>query len=276
MTTAIVTEAPRRLDFPHAGTGMRRVIRSEWTKFWSVRSTFWTLLSLVVVTVGFSTLIAWGTTSSLHKMSAKDLATLDPTSLAMAGIAFGQLAVAVLGALIVSSEFTTGGIKPTLSAVPNRLRVLAAKGIVFATVAFVIGTITAFGSFFVSMLFWNHYHMGVSLGAPNVLRAVIGGGLIIVGSGMFGFALAALLRHTAGAISTAVGLLFVAPALTGFLPGSWGHSINHYFTVNAGHHITDVVKVTGELQPWPGYLVFTIQWAVVLLAGAFLMRRRDA
>jgi len=275
MSTAIVP--PHRLEFPHAGTSLRRVIRSEWSKFWSVPSTFWTLLTAFVVTVGASTLIAWGASSSLDEMSAHDKATLDVTSTAMIGFAFGQLAMVVLGALVVSSEYGTGGIKATFSAVPARMKVLVAKGVVFCSVALVTGTIMAFVAFYCSMLFWDHYGLAADLGDPGVLRAVIGGGLLVAGSGMFGFAFAVLLRHTAGAITTAVGLLFVAPIiLTPLLPGTWGNKIDTYFTVNAGHHITDVLLLPHELRPWPGYLWFTLQWLVLIPIGAYLLHRRDA
>jgi ABC-2 type transport system permease protein len=273
MTTLTATE---QINWGHPGTRLSRVVRSEWTKLWSVRSTFWTLLSLVVVTVGFSSLIAWGTTSNLDKMSPHDLATLDPTNLSQAGIAFGQLAIAVLGVLVVSSEYSTGGIKATLTAVPQRMRVLSSKIVVFLVTALVVGMITAFASFGVSMLFWNHYGMGVTLGDPGVLRAVVGGGLLIAGSGMFGVAAGVLLRHTAGAITTAVGVLLVIPILTGLLPGAWGKDINKAFTTNAGQRITEVHHTAGQFTPWVGFLVFSLEWFVPLLVGAYLMKRRDA
>ncbi|MEP6526930.1 MAG: ABC transporter permease subunit [Nocardioidaceae bacterium] len=275
MSTEIVP--PQRLEFPNAGTSLRRVIRSEWSKFWSVRSTFWTLLTAFTVTVGASTLIAWGASSSLDEMSPSDRATLDVTSTAMVGFAFGQLAMVVLGALVVSSEYGTGGIKATFTAVPARMKVLIAKGVVFWSVALMTGIITAFVAFYCSMLFWKHYGLAAHLEDPGVLRAVIGGGLLVAGSGMFGFALAVILRHTAGAITTAVGLLFIAPLiLTPLLPGSWGDKFDTYLTVNAGHHITDVVMQPDQLAPWPGYLWFTLQWVVLLPIGAYLLQRRDA
>lgn len=277
MTTLEAT-APSRvhLDDRKANTSLIHVIRSEWTKIWSVRSTMWTLLSLVVVTIGLSTLFAWGATSNLDKMSPKDLATLDPTNAAMGGLLLGQLAIAVLGALVICTEYSTGGIKTTLSAVPNRLRVLLAKGLVFAVIATVVGMITAFAAFYISMIFWDRQGMADHLGDPGVLRAVIGGGLYVLASGMFGFAIGTLLRHSAGAISAVVGLLFLVPLLTGLLPGSWGSTINKYFTSNAGQRITEVVHVPGTLTPWTGYLALTIEWIIPMIVGAYLMKRRDA
>jgi ABC-2 type transport system permease protein len=275
MTT---TTAPPRFtsSLPAGGATTPRVIRSEWTKFWSLRSTWWTLLIAFVVTIGFATLLAWGASSNVNKMDAHDRATLDVTNLAMAGVAFGQLAFAVLGALVVASEYSTGGIKTTLVAVPNRLRVLLAKTLVLSLVAWVVGTAAAFVSFFVAMAFWSRHDLSVSLSDPGVLRAVFGAGLIALASGLLGLALGALIRHTAGSITTAVALLFVVPPLSGLLPGDWGRSISTHFTTNAGQRITEVIHTPGQLHPWPGYLWMLAECLIPLLVGAWLMRRRDA
>jgi ABC-type transport system involved in multi-copper enzyme maturation permease subunit len=274
MTTT--TPPTASFDDSRARTTLGHVVRSEWTKIWSVRSTFWTLLSLVVVTIGLSALFAWGASSHLADMNPHDRANLDVTSASMGGLLLGQLAIAVLGALVICSEYSTGGIKATLIAVPDRMRVLLAKGVVFAVLAFVVGLITAFGAFFVSMIFWSHHDLAAHLGDPGVLRAVIGGGLYVLASGMFGFTIGVLIRHSGGAIATVVGLLFVAPLLTNALPGSWGSTINKYFTANAGQHITDVIHPAGAVTPWIGYLTISVEWIVPLLVGAWLMKRRDA
>lgn len=276
MTTTTATPPVHRSDLPAGGATLAHVIRSEWTKFWTLRSTWWTLLIAFVVTVGFATLASWGASSHLDHMSPEDRATLDVTNVATVGIAFGQLALAVLGALIVASEYSTGGIKATFVAVPNRLRVLLAKTLVFAVVAWVVGTIAAFVSFWVSMLFWSRHHLAVSLSDPGVLRAVLGAGLIALASGLLGLALGALIRHTAGAITTAVALLFVIPPLTGLLPGHWGDVISKHFTTNAGQHITEVIHQPGSLGPWAGYFWMLAECVIPLLVGAWLMRRRDA
>jgi ABC-2 type transport system permease protein len=274
MTTT--TMPPRTASLPAGGATLPSVIRSEWTKLWSLRSTWWTLLIAFVVTIGFATLLAWGASSNVDKMSAEDRATLDVTNLAMAGVAFGQLAFAVLGALTVAGEYSTGGIKATFVAVPNRLRVLLAKVLVFSVVAWVVGTAAAFVSFFVAMTFWSSHHLSASLSDPGVLRAVFGAGLIALASGLLGLALGALIRHTAGSITAAVALLFVVPPLTNLLPGSWGKAISTRFTTNAGQRITEVIHTPGQLHPWPGYLWLLAECVIPLLLGAWLMRRRDA
>jgi ABC-2 type transport system permease protein len=276
MTTTATAPPARRSSMPTGGATLPRVIRSEWTKLWSLRSTWWTLLIEFVVTIGFATLIAWGASSNVDKMDAQDRATLDVTNIAMAGVAFGQLALAVLGALVVASEYTTGGVKATFVAVPNRLRVLLAKVLVFGVVAWVVGTVAAFISFFVAMTFWKSHDLQASLSDPGVLRAVFGAGLIALASGLLGLALGALIRHTAGSITAAVALLFVVPPLTGLLPGTWGKDISDRFTTNAGQRITEVIHTPGQLYPWPGYLWMLAECVIPLLVGAWLVRRRDA
>jgi ABC-2 type transport system permease protein len=275
MTTTMTP--PRRASvLPAGGATLPRVIRSEWTKFWSLRSTWWTLLIAFVVTIGFATLLSWGASSNVDKMSPQYRATLDVTNLAMVGVAFGQLAFAVLGALVVASEYSTGGIKTTFVAVPNRLRVLLAKVLVFASVAWVVGTAAAFVSFFVAMTFWSPHHLAASLSDPGVLRAVFGAGLIALASGLLGIALGALIRHTAGSITTAVALLFVVAPLTNLLPGTWGRNISLHFTTNAGQRITEVIHTPGQLHPWAGYFWMLAECVIPLIVGAWLMRRRDA
>jgi hypothetical protein len=260
---------------PRAAT-LFDVVRSEWTKFWSVRSTIWTLLLVVVLTVGFGALFAWGTETSFSQMPAEARADFDSTSTSLSGLIFAQLAIAVLGVLVISGEYSTGGIRSTLTAVPKRMRLLAAKAIVLIVVSWVVGTVTAFIAFFVGQSILGIADLDTSIGEPGVLRAVFGGGLYIVATGMFGFALGTLLRHTAGAVTIAVAMLLVIPPFLGLLPGEWGKTINHYFTSNAGQQITYVHQSEGALSPWGGYLVFTLGWVVIVAVAAWLMNRRDA
>jgi ABC-2 type transport system permease protein len=263
-------------DMDRARNGFPQVLRSEWTKLWSVRSTVWTLLIAVVVTLGISTLVAWGTSTHLAQMPAKQRALLDVTSNSLSGLGLGQLAIAVLGVLIITGEYSTGGIKTTLTAVPNRMRVLGAKALVFAVIAWVTGTIVSFGSFFVAMPFWAKQNMATHLGDPGVLRAVLGGGLLVLASGMFGLAIGTLMRHTAGAITVTVALLFLLPSLIQLLPGDWGAAIAKRFTINSGAPMLRVLPDPSQLTPWVGYAWLTAEWLLLLLIGAWLMRRRDA
>src|SRR3954471_22612391 len=268
--------APARTSVPSRGTTVAGVIRSEWTKLWSVRSTRWTLLATVLVSWGFTTLFAWGETANWSEVDPEQRANIDSTSNSLAGLYFGQLAIAVLGALVITAEYSTGGIRTTLTAVPQRLKVLFAKALTFGVVALVVGLLTSFTAFFVGQAFFATVGVEAHLADPGVTRAVIGGGLYMLGCGMLGFAVGSVLRHSAGSITTAIGLLFVLPILSNLLPGEWGKMIQKYFFSNAGGQITTVRQDPNQLTPWNGYLVFTIEWALILLAGAILLRRRDA
>jgi ABC-2 type transport system permease protein len=252
-----------------------RVLHSEWIKLWSVRSTAWTLAALFVVTVGVSALAAWGTATHLNE--ARSGGPIDPTNIALGGILFGQLAIAVLGVLVITTEYSTGGIKASLTAVPQRMRLLAAKAVVFTAVGFVVGLITCFVSFYAGISFFHSHGVDVTLTDPHVLRAVIGGGLFLAASGLLGFAIGVLLRHTAGAITISVAALFIVPLVLGSIPVGVVQTINEYFLGSAGSQIMTTVPPGGHaLGPWWGYIVFTLEWAFLLTIGGALMKRRDA
>jgi ABC-2 type transport system permease protein len=258
----------------HAGgTTYVNVLRSEWVKLWSLRSTRWTIIATIVVTLAFTTLVSWAIQNSYNDPDF-DRRGFDPTAASMFGVLFGQLGMAVLGALVITGEYTTCGIRTTFTAVPHRLKVVAAKFLVFGVVALVTGLVTCFSSFFIGQLFFATRDAEAHLSDPHVLRAVIGGGLYIAGSGMFGFALGALLRKTAAAVTAAAALLFVLPLLSNVIPGSLGDKITNYFTANAGGQIMNVLPTDG-LAPWTGYAVFTVEWVILLVIGAYLIERID-
>ncbi len=252
------------------------VIRSEWTKLRTVRSTFWTLSALFAVTVGFSALVCWGTASTWSEVDAVDKATFDPAGVSLAGLTFGQLAVAVLGVMLITSEYSTGGIRSTLVAVPRRTRVIVSKVLVLTGVTLVAGLVTSFVAFFVGQALLSTENIETSLSEPHVLRAVIGGGLYLAASALFGFAIGLVIRNTGGGVTFAVAGLIVLPLLSNVLPGQWGDTVAHYFTSNAGQQVTQVRHTDGALDAWPGFAVFCAWWAVILLIGLVLFRRRDA
>jgi ABC-2 type transport system permease protein len=280
MSTAVPTQpvgGRRQRAVPPSTDRFDRVARAEWTKLWSVPSTAWSLLALVVVTTGIGVLACWGTMQGLDQ-NPTAIPEFDTVNLTLAGLGLGQLAAAVLGAMVISTEYSTGGIRSTLTATPRRLTLLAAKALVFVGVALVVGVVTSFLSFTLGQAFLRD-DLQVGLGDPGVLRALVGGGLYVAGSGMFGFAFGALLRHTAGAITAAVAVLLVLPPLSQLLPGSWGDAVTHHFTSNAGQAITFARAVENgvvTLGPWEGYAWFTAEWLLVLVVAALLMRRRDA
>jgi ABC-type transport system involved in multi-copper enzyme maturation permease subunit len=274
MTTATTRE--RRGAVPPSADSFGHVLRAEWTKFWSVRSTAWTFAALVVATAGISALICWAVAASFDDAPEQAQAGFDAVSVSLAGIILGQAAVVVLGCLTISAEYTSGGIRTTLTAVPHRVRLLLAKAVVLAAITFVAGVATMLLSFSIGQLVLSTADAGleVGLGDDGVLRAVVGGGLYIVACGLLGFAVGALLRHTAGAITTTLGILFVLPIIGNFLPGDWGQTVRKF--INAGNTIFSTTTPEGQLGPWEGYAVFSLWWVVLLAVAAVLIRRRDA
>lgn len=250
------------------------VIRSEWTKLWSLRSTRWTLLATVVVTIGSSTLVSWAVAT--EQGSSRPPGPLDATAATLFGVMLGQLPIAVLGVLLITGEYSTGSIRSSLAAVPARLRLLAAKAVVITVVGFVTGILACFPSFYLGMTFFNAHHEGVGIGEPHVLRAVIGGALLLTASGLFGYAIGILLRHTAGAITVTVALLFLIPIVLTSIPADIVRTINKYFLSSAGNQITNVLPQPDALAPWPGYFIFLAEVAFLLAVAAVLMKRRDA
>jgi ABC-type transport system involved in multi-copper enzyme maturation permease subunit len=249
------------------------VLRSEFTKIRSVRSTYWTLLALVVVTVGFGALASYGATRGQHGP------LFDPTQRSLGGLYISQLVIGVLGVLVISSEYSTGMIRTTLTTMPRRGLMITAKAIVFAVVAFVTGLITCFASFFLGQAIMSSHHIGASLSQPHVLRAVIGGALFLTACGMLAFGFGLLIRHTAGAITTVVGLLFVVTLLVNFLPQSWQDHVDKWIPAMAGTQIWATVANQGQppmFAAWTGFAVFCGYAAIVLAAAVILFRKRDA
>ena len=275
-TTQIAPAARERLLPPQTGrAGFGDALRSEFTKIKSTRSTYWTLLALVVVCVGIGALTCAGTASHPQGVSPTNF---DATQQSLAGLYVGQLVIAVLGALTITSEYSTGMIRSTLSVQPRRGVVFAAKALVFAAVTLVTGLIASFGSFFVGQAILSSHHLSATLGEPNVLRAVIGGALFLTACGMLAYGLGAILRHTAAAISAAIGLLFVLTVLVQFLPHTWQNNVDKWMPALAGSQIW-TTKATGGpdlFSAWPGFAVLAGYAAVAIIAGLVCFRTRDA
>ena len=275
-TTQIAPAARQRLLPPETGrAGFGDALRSEFTKIKSTRSTYWTLLALVVVCVGIGALASAGAASQANGIS-KD--TFDATQQSLPGLYVGQLIIAVLGALTITSEYATGMIRTTLSVQPRRGVVFAAKAVVFAVISLVTGLIASFASFFVGQALMSGHHLSVTLGDPNVLRAVIGGGLFLAACGMLAYGLGAILRHTAGAITAAIGLLFVLSVLINFLPQSWQDNVDKWVPALAGSQVwaTKVSPGAHQFPAWGGFAVLAGYAAVAMIVGLVCFRTRDA
>lgn len=261
--------------------GFGHLLLSEWTKIRSVRSTVWSLIIYVVLTIGLTALLCWVTVHAMQTGRAPRRGSellADPASFILGtGLSLGQLAIAVLGALVMTTEYSTGVIRASLLAVPRRLHVLAAKCAVFAALIFVISEIVSFCSFFIGAAI-VHPEAVVSLSQPNVTRAVIGTGLYLTVLGLFALALGALIRHTAGAIAIVIGLVLVIGPLLGLLDSyDWGRHVHDWFPTQAGAYIVEVHQTADQvLSPWQGFAVFCGWTALLLAIAGYVLRKRDA
>jgi ABC-2 type transport system permease protein len=276
--TAVLESVPAKITRPSTlKVTQARVLHSEWTKFRSLRSTIWTLLVAVVLTVGIGALFSAVTASQFHTFSASDVATFDPITVSLSGIAFAQLAIGVLGVLMVTGEYSTGMIRSSLTAVPRRLPMLWGKLTVFAGIALGVSLVTSFVSFFLGQALLNSHNLGVSISSPGALRAVIGAALYLTVAGLIGMSIGSLLRNTAAGISTFVGAFFVLPPLAGLLPSSISNHLVQYFPSNAGEALYGGTHdVTNALSPWTGFAVLCAYAAVLIAAAAWRLQRKDA
>jgi ABC-type transport system involved in multi-copper enzyme maturation permease subunit len=250
-----------------------RVVLSEWTKFRSLRSTVYTLLMAVVFMIGLGALIAAITANQPGGLGPGESAV----SISLSGMFFAQLAIGVLGVLLITGEYSTGMIRSSLTVVPRRLPMLWGKLAVFAGVVLLTMLAASFAAFFAGQAVLSGQHLGASLSDPGALRAVVGAALYVTVAGITALALGALLRNTAAAITTFVAVFFVFPPLTNLLPTSLTDHFVQYLPSNAGAVLLDgTFGVANPLTPWTGFTVMC-GYAVVLIGlAAWRLCRVDA
>lgn len=256
----------------HPAPGLVAALRAEWLKLTTVRSTWWTVLALVVVGAGVTVLLGATNAEWLASTEADE----SPASFITAGMALTPAVAVVLGALTVTSEYGSGMIRSSFVAVPRRGRVMLAKSIVVAAVLFVVGTATAL----LGYLGTNPFFEAEGIGLPmegDVLRAMYGSGLFLAGLGVLAVATGFLVRHTAGAIAILLGVLFVAGQLVLLVPGTFGDWLDKLMPHNSGGAIAAATTFNPNLlDPWAGYGIFLAQVATVVAVSAWSLRRRDA
>ena len=273
MTTALIS--PTRVG-PLKVT-QRRVLHSELTKFRSLRSTVYTSLVAVVLMIGIGALLSAVTASQYHTFNAADRANFSAIGTSLNGVTFAQLAVGVLGVLMMTGEYSTGMIRASLTVVPRRLPVLWGKLVVFAGVVFSVSLVSSFISFFLGQALLSGHHLNVSITSPGALRSIFGAAAYLTLAGMIGIAIGALLRNSAGGIATFVGAFFVIPPLTGLLPSSVSDHITQYLPSNAGASLYDAAgRVHGALSASGGFILLCIYAVVMIGAAAYRLRRTDA
>jgi ABC-type transport system involved in multi-copper enzyme maturation permease subunit len=255
------------------------VIRSEWLKFWSLRSSLYSMVIAVVGMIGLDCLFAYATVSryaSQRALHPNAVLHFSATDTAMRGYLLVQLVVGVLGVLVVSGEYGTGMIRSSLAAAPKRLPVLWAKAIVVAVIVFVATTISSFIAYYAVQPILDTQGLGYALTSPGMLRAVVGVGLYVTGIGLLGVGLGWIVRHTAGAIACLFGLVLILPSISELLPDTWQPHVVPYLPSNAGSQLASASPDPTGLAPWTGFGVFCIWIAVAIVAGVLILRRRDA
>jgi ABC-2 type transport system permease protein len=253
------------------------VLRSEWTKLHSLRSTAYTLMVTVLFGVGVSALISYADGRAYHQAAPIEQSAFDPTAISLNGYIHAQLGIAVLGVLMLSSEFATGTIHTSLVAVPRRGRMLAAKAAVCSAVVLVAGQAVGFPMFFVgqAVLKWQEAPH-VTLGQPHVLRAVLGTGLYLAVVGVLGVAVGTLVRVTAGGLAVMATVTLLIPALAGLLSASWAKAALKFWPTAAGARLMTVVPDPDALGPWAGFALLCAFVAVTMTAAYAMFRSRDA
>ncbi|MEU2791028.1 ABC transporter permease [Streptomyces sp. NPDC007100] len=252
-----------------------QVLRSEWTKIRSVRSTVWTLGIALVVTVALGALICLLASNDFGTMSPRDRLAFDPTNVSFAGMGLGQLAMIVFGVLVVSNEYGTGMIRTSLAAVPQRGVFLFCKIAVAALLALVVSFVTAFLAFFIGQAMLGEH--AAALGDPGVLRAVVGGGLYMTLIAVFSMGVAAMLRSPMLSLGILMPFFFLISNILGNVSAT--KKVGWYLPDQAGQKVMQVVPPAGSdvpYGPWGGFAIMLAWTAAVLFCGYALLKRRDA
>jgi ABC-2 type transport system permease protein len=269
----VTTYAP---SLPAGRVSLKGLLGSEWTKLRTVRSTMWTLGSTVLVGVAASAIAMAVTRAHWTTEPASARAAFDPTEVSLVGAYLGgALSLGVLGILVVSSEYATGTIRATLAAEPRRPMVLAAKALVFAAVTLIISEFTSFASFLIGQAFLTSPAPHATLSSPGALRAVAGTGLFLSVVGLFALGIAAVVRHTAGAIGGYVFVLLVLPIIVSALPSSIGNQIARLLPLSIGSVMTNN-SVPNAFGPWTELAILCGYTVLALALGTVLLVRRDA
>ncbi|MFJ2864246.1 ABC transporter permease [Kitasatospora sp. NPDC087314] len=275
-TPAAAAQRPAR---PAYRVTPARVLRSEWAKLWSLRSTWITLGLGLLFLVAFGLIAAFQFKSRItsgRPMDRGDFADASTLSLSLFGTNFAQLALGVLGVLVAAGEYSTGMIRSTLAAVPRRLPVLWSKATVYGLIVLLLGTAGVFTAFLADSGILSGTRAAMTFSDAGVLRGLLGAGLYLALVGVIGVALGALLRSVAGGISVLVASLMLVPGLISLLPSSWQNHISPYLPSHAGEAMFALHHDATTLSPAAGLVVFLL-WTVLALAGAAVrLVRSDA
>lgn len=265
--TATTLSAPARA---------RDVLASEWIKLRSVRSTYLVLLFAAAAAVGIGYLVANAKATHWATMPAAERAAFDPVSDSFTGLGLAQLAFGALGVLAISSEYTTGLIRTGFAAVPRRRAVIAAKAAVVGAITLLAGELIAFATFFTGQWALSAQHLNVSLAHPGALRGVLAAGFYLAAMAWVGLGLGAVIRHTAGAITAMVGVVFLLPTVIHALPAPWSTRMGKFTLDGAAQQVIAQHPHAGYLSVGVSFLIVAAYAVAAITAAAFVITRRDA
>jgi len=254
----------------------RGALAAEWIKLRSVRSTYLTLAAAAVAAVAVGYLVTHSDVTHWATMTAQAKAAFDPVSDSFSGLGLAQLAFGALGVLVISSEYATGLIRTTFTAVPRRRAVLAAKATIAGAVSLVAGEAIAFATFFTGQQALSVGHLQVTLAHPGALRGVLAAGSYLAVMAWAGLGLGTLIRHTAGAITTMTAVVFLLPQIIHALPAPWNVQAGKYTLNLAAQQMIAQHPAPGYFGAGPSFLIVAAYAAAALAAAAILITRRDA
>jgi hypothetical protein len=251
------------------------VVRSEWIKFRSVRSSVTGVVVTLLLTIGLGALITLAVRSHWSQTDAVRRATFDPVSTSLSGTLFAQFAVGVIGVLFITAEYSSGSIRTSLAAVPQRLHLVAAKALVVGLVVVVVAEVACFVTFLVGQSIFSGVVPTASLSNGAVLRSVIFAGLYLTLLSLVGMGLGLILRQSAASISVFTSLLLILPILTLLLPQSWQNAINRFEPSQLGQSMMSPTPTANTFGAWSAFLILALYTAGVVGVGAGMLERRD-
>jgi ABC-2 type transport system permease protein len=262
---------PRAVAAPRASRPLLvDLVRSEWTKLWSIRSTYWALLATAAALISLAAVFSGAGTQTPS----------DPAAYGLSGFFQAQLGAAVIGVLAITSEYVTGSIRVTFAASPQRLTVLSAKTLVVAAITAVVGVASAFAAFFVASQVFAGDGVSVSLSDPGALRSVVGAGLYLSVVAVLSLALGVVMRSSVGTIAVVVVMTLVLPGIATALPAGWQGSVLPYLPAEAGQALIGETRFapagTQLLAPWTGFAILCGYTVLALAAAAVTLSRRDS
>jgi ABC-type transport system involved in multi-copper enzyme maturation permease subunit len=261
---------------PAGRVSLSGLLGSEWIKLRTLRSTMWTLGMTIFTGVAVSAIAMGVTRAHWATESAASRTAFDPTEVSLVGVYLGgALVIGILGVLVVSGEYATGTIRATLAAEPRRPMVLAAKVLVFTAVSLAVAEFTSFASFLIGQAIMTSPARHATLASPGAFRAVAGVGLFLCVSGLLALGIAAVVRHTAGAIGGYVFVMLALPIIVAGFPNSLENDIERFLPESVGSVMINN-PVPRAFGPWTEFAILCGYTAVFLAVGTVLLVRRDA